>query len=170
MELDQLHTHSATQPRVEIGEWLIKEEQLGASNDRSTHRHTLSLPAAEVSGTAIEQILDPEKLGSLPHAPLLLGAEDAADAERKREVLPHRQMRVKGIALKDERDVSLAGLGSGDVLSVDSDSSLVERLQTRDDPEKGRFSAAGGAHDDTELSVFNAEGHRLQRGYGAEPP
>jgi hypothetical protein len=55
MQLRDLCAHFEPQPSVEVGQWFVKQKYTGLSHQGSAKRHTLSLTARELSGTALEQ-------------------------------------------------------------------------------------------------------------------
>ena len=53
MELGNLHTHLAPQFRIQVGERLIHEEDLGIPHDGASHGNPLALAAGEGPGLAV---------------------------------------------------------------------------------------------------------------------
>ena len=109
--LDAKHftAHLHAQLRVEIGERLVHQEDRGLTDERTSHRHTLTLTAGELPRTAVEHLGEPEMTeGGLTHPTVALGLADAAHRERETDVVVRRQMRIQRIVLKDHRDVTVA--------------------------------------------------------------
>ena len=65
MQPDQLGPHLHPQRRVEVGQRLVQEEQLGLANQRAAERYPLALPAGELIRAALQQVLDLENFGNL---------------------------------------------------------------------------------------------------------
>ena len=62
LQLDELGAGLHPQLRVEVRERLVHEERLGPPHDRARERDALALPARELRGLAVEQVVEPERL------------------------------------------------------------------------------------------------------------
>ena len=67
MELRERRAHPDAELRVEVRERLVHQERLRLADDRPAHRDALPLPAGEVRGLAVEQVLEPEQRRDLLH-------------------------------------------------------------------------------------------------------
>ena len=108
MELRERGAHSDAELRVEVGEWLVHEERLWLAHDRAPHRHTLPLPARELSWLALEELLEAQELGDSVDSPADLRLRHAPDLEAVPEVLPDAHVRVQRVVLEHHRDVAVA--------------------------------------------------------------
>ena len=115
VELGDLCPHLGSKRRVEIRQWLVEQEHLGPSYDRSPHRDTLSLAAGQLLGFAVEQLLEAEHCGGFVGSRLYLGRGGLAHAQAESQVVGNGQVGVERVALKDHRDVAVFWRELGDV-------------------------------------------------------
>src|SRR5262249_53136680 len=86
--------------------------------------------------------------------------ENAAGNQTRLNIAPHRQPRKKIRILKYQ---SATGAGSSNPLSSNRQFSGVWQIQTRDQAEKRRFSAATRANEANQIARANFQGHGLKR-------
>jgi hypothetical protein len=70
-------------------------------------------------------------------------------------VLAHAHMWIKGVGLEDHREPAIRRANFVDPSTVDPDLSLRDRLEPCYHAKQGRLSAAGGTHEDSELTVLD---------------
>src|SRR4051794_34240224 len=56
MQLDKLRPHVSTEPRVEVGEWLVQQEHVGLARNGAADRNALALASGELAGLSVEQM------------------------------------------------------------------------------------------------------------------
>ena len=121
METRDLDAHLHAQRRVEIGQRLVEEEDLGLAHDRAADGDALALAAGELLGLALEQRLDLQDARRLAHAPGDLVGGRAGHAQAEGHVLFHRHVRIERVGLEDHRDLALARRQARHVAAVDDD-------------------------------------------------
>ena len=72
-------------------------------------------------------------------------------------VFVNRHMAVKGIVLEHHRHIPVLGRYLGDVFSIQKQMAGGDVLQTRNHPQGGGLSAAGGANQNDQLPVLNIQ-------------
>jgi hypothetical protein len=65
VELVDLGAHELAQPRVEVAERLVEEDEVGPCNEAPRERDPLLLAAAELGGIAVEQVTRVDEPGDL---------------------------------------------------------------------------------------------------------
>ena len=110
------------QPGVQVAQRLVQQQNLGLLHQRPGNGHPLLLAAGELSGPALEIVLDLHEAGGLlrPLPGLLLF--HLRVQQREHDVLLHRHVRVQGIVLKDQADAPLLRRQLRHVLAVKVDS------------------------------------------------
>ncbi len=144
-------------------EGLVEEEQPGLAHDRARQRHALLLAARELTGPAVEQMVDLDARGRRAHGALDLRPRRADHAQREADVLGDRHVRVERVALEHHGDVAIAGLEARDVAAVDRDRAAVGLLEAGDDPQRRRLARARGAQQREELARLDVEVQALER-------
>ena len=113
--------HIQTQPRIEIGQGLIEEQNLGFHHHRARQRNALLLPARKLRGLApgIGGKADRGQAG------LDLVAQGRAlqplEPEPEADIVEDRQMREQRIGLEDQSDLPAVGSDTRDVGTVEPD-------------------------------------------------
>ncbi len=92
---------------VEVGERLVEEDEAGVLDDGAGERGALLLAAGELLRAAGEHGREVEEVGGLAHAAVDLGRGQAGDAQRRGDVLVHRQVGVVHEELVHQADVAL---------------------------------------------------------------
>ena len=157
VEVHNAVAHFATQAGVEVGERLIHQEQARIAHNRPRHRHPLPLAAGELRRFAIEQGIQLQHLRDFIHPRLPAGLLLFAHLHAEGDVVAHRQVRKQRIVLEDHREVALSGRHFGDVLIVQPDLPLADRLQPGEQAQQGAFTAAGRAHQHHEFPFANIQ-------------
>ena len=106
---------------VEVRERLVHQEYRRLADDRPRQGDALALPARELPGAPVEQVVDLERPRHLFDAPPSRVAAEAADLERVADVLTHRHVRVERVALEHHRHVAGPRRQAGDVAIADLD-------------------------------------------------
>jgi hypothetical protein len=159
----ELDPHLHAQLGVQVGQRLVEEEHLGVPHDGAAHRHPLALATRELAGLALQQLLDAQDLGGVPHPFLDLGLGELPHLEAEGHVVVHAHVGVQRVILKDHGDVAVFGRQVVDDPLADGDLPGRDLLEPGDHPERGRLAAAGWPDQDDELLVPNVEVHVLDR-------
>jgi hypothetical protein len=120
---------------VEVGQWLVHQEDLWVPDDGAAHGDALTLATGEGLRFAVEVLLDAEQLGSLVDAfgPLLV--VDALHLEGEAHVVRDRHVRVERVVLEHHRDVPLLWWKVGDVAVADVDLAFVDFFEAGEHPQ-----------------------------------
>ena len=103
----ELDAHLHAQLGVEVRERLVEEEHLRLAHDRAADRDALPLAAGELARLALEQLLDAEDLGRVPHALRDLGLGELPQLQPERHVVVDGHVRVQRVVLEHHRDVAV---------------------------------------------------------------
>ena len=106
---------------IEVGQWFVEQEHRRLADNRAADGDTLLLAAAEVFRLAPQEFPQPEGLGHLVGALERVRPGSLGGSQRKRDVLPHREVWIQRVVLEDHRDVAVARLQMGDVAVADGD-------------------------------------------------
>jgi hypothetical protein len=143
--------------RVQVGQRLVEEEDGGLADERAAHRDALPLSAGELSGQALEQLLDVQHRGDALDARAAVVAAEAAHAERELEVPARREMRVQRVVLEHHRDVPLLRPEGVRHAVPDAERAARDLLEPGDQAKHRRLAASGGADRHEQLAVGNVE-------------
>ena len=164
-----LAAHVVAEPRVEIGEGLVQQQDVGPLHERTRERDALLLAPGELPRTAIEKLVDLDLRGSLAHPRLAVCPGDCAlQLERETDVLGHGHVRVQGVALEDHADAAVLRVEMVHAPVTEHDRSARRSVNPRDHEERRRLSAARRPEKSDELARPHLEVELLHRGDGAE--
>ena len=90
LQAQELVLHLAADERVEGGEGLVEEPELGPHRERAGNPHALLLPAGELARVVALAPFEADELDHLAGTSLARAPVDALDLERKGDVLQHR--------------------------------------------------------------------------------
>ena len=156
-QLNELGTHLVTKLGVQVGQWLVHQEDLGVTHDGAADSDTLALAARKRLGLTVEVLGNAQNLGSRANLAVDLVLGDLLELERKRHVLVHRHIGVQSIALEHHGDVAVLGRHVVDALAVDEHIARGNVLQAGDHAHRRGLTAARGANEDDELLIVNGE-------------
>ena len=117
---------------VEIRQRLVEQERLRLPHHRAAERDALPLPARQLRGPALEQLIQPERLRRRRDP---LGADRerrAAHLEPVGQVFANRHVRIERVALEHHRQVARLRRQRGHVGAADDDPAGRGRLEARD--------------------------------------
>ena len=158
LELRDLGPRLHTELGVEVGERFVHQEGLRLPDDRATHRHTLSLPARQCPRLALEELVEPEHVCSPLYALIdLVLRHSLPQAQPKRDVLEHGEVRVQRVALEHHCDVAVARRDVVDDAVADSQNALGDVLEPCDHPQRSRLATSRRPHEHHELAVLDVE-------------
>ena len=145
------------QLRIEVGERLVEQEDLGVANDRPADRDPLALAAREGLRLAVEIVGQPQHLGGAADALVDLAPAEAHVLESESHVLVHAHVRVERIGLEHHGKPAVGGRNVRDALAVDQDVAAADLLEAGDDAQQRGLAAAGGADEHHELAIRDRE-------------
>ena len=168
MELRELSPHLYAQGRVQIRERLVHQEHLRLADQGATERDPLSLASRELGRPPVEQSDDIERGRDIADAGTDALARLASRFHAEAEVLPHRHMWVKGVALEDERNVAVLRWHAVDDTAADLDRPVRGPLEPGEHPQRGRLAASGRAHENKKLASLDREVEVADRYHATE--
>ncbi len=162
--MHQFHfgAHLDPQLGVKIGQWFVEQVDLRPPRQGTSHGHALLLPARELTGLAIEQMLDLQQLGNPGHFLIDGRLRHLADLQAELDVLAHAHGRVQRIGLKHHGDVPILGAHAADVLVADHDRAASDGFQAGDAVHERRLAAARWPDQDQEFTVLDRQFDVLQ--------
>jgi hypothetical protein len=117
----------------------------------------LPLPAGQVGGLTVEQVLKTEQRRDLLHTAGDLALRRPANAESEAEVLLHVHVGIERVVLKDHRDVAVGRLEVSHVHTPDRDRPVRDFLEAGDHSQERRLSAARRADEHHEFAVCHRQ-------------
>jgi hypothetical protein len=163
LQAGDLRARAQPQLRVQVGQRLVHAEHLGVTHDRSSHGHALTLTTRHLGGLAAEQRLQLQDLSRLRHPPTDLVLPHLGVAQGERHVLLRGHVGVQRVALEHHGHVPVPRPCPDHVLAVDQDRSPVDRLETRQHPQRGALATTRRPDQDQELPVGDVEVERVDR-------
>ena len=148
---------------------LVGQQNLRIVDQRPRNRHALHLSAGHLVGLFMQLVTQTDLFQRLHGALSPLGLAHARKRQRKLHVLQNRLVRDQVIALKDETDGMVAvgiPVPRGKVLrraSADDKIAGGILIQSADDVQKRRLSAAGRPQHSDEFMPPEPDRHTLQR-------
>ena len=152
-----------THGRVERGEGLVEEDDLGPDGECPGERDPLLLPARELVGVAPAVPGQPHQLEELVDPAAAIRAPGQAEGH----VAPDAEMREQRALLGDVPDAAPlarheATAGVVDQVLADEDLSVVGPFEAGHDPQQRRLAAPRGAEDRRERPGRNGQVHAAQ--------
>src|SRR2546423_852735 len=83
----QLRAHIVAKLGIEIGQWLVEQQDLGMPDQCAAERHALLFAARQGVGLAVEPVRQPQHLRSLLHASFDVGGGRLLLAQRIGEII-----------------------------------------------------------------------------------
>ena len=156
MKLGQLGTHLRTELCVQVGQRLVKEEDLGVTDNCTAQSNTLTLTAGQSGGLTVKQMRDVEDLGSLFYAALDLILRESCGASGR---TPCSQIRSyedtehsSGTPLRYLYPWERTSLTR---LVVDVQLAFGNFFQTCNHTQRGGLTAAGRADQNDKFLIFD---------------
>ena len=154
--------------RVKCTGRLVGKQNIGVVYQRTRDGNTLHLTARHLCGTLLQLIRKSHLTQRLDRAlaPLLLG--DTREGERQLDVCQHRLVRNEVVALEHEADRVIAvGIPIGVLVelggnAVDDQITAGVLVETADDIEQGRFTAARRTENRHELISSKVDGYAVE--------
>ncbi len=159
------------QPGVEVGQWLVAQQQPRPHRERAGQRHALLLPAGEGVRMAVGQI-GQAHIGQ--HGAGLLARLVAAQAvQRQGDVVERAQVRPQRIVLEHHAELALLWRQKGAARGVDhggaqAHAAAIEPLKSGHQAQQRGFTRAGGAEQTEDFPLLQLQAEVVQRGGAAE--
>ena len=166
MERLQLPAELGAELLVERRERLVEQEQVGLEDERAGQGDALLLTTGELPRRAVGEVGQVDEVERLAHPRRGLGPGDAADLERKADVVRHGQMREQGVTLKDHAEVAALRRQMGDHALVDEDVAGRRLDEPGDRHEDRRLAGPRRAQQREEIAAPDREGDVVD---GAHP-
>ncbi|MCY1231036.1 hypothetical protein D9M72_434720 [compost metagenome] len=157
-----LGAHVDAQLGVEVGQRLVEQEDLRVAHQRTAHGDALALTAGKLARLAVEQMADLQHVGDLLDRLFALVLRHAADFHAEGDVSGDRHVRIERVGLEHHGDVALRRMQIGDRAAIDGDLPRRDRLQPGNRVEQRGLTAARGADEHEETTLFNLQVDVLQ--------
>ncbi len=153
LHLLDLKPHLDAQLRIEIGQWLVEQEDGRIAHERAAHGDTLALATGKRARLAVEIGFELQHGGCLidPLADFVLRL--AGDFQPVGHVVEDGHMRIERIVLEHHRDVALARLQIVDHPPADFHRAGGDALKPGHHAQKRGLAAAGRADNDDEFAI-----------------
>ena len=163
MEALQLGTHINAQLGVQVGQRLVKQQQLGAGGYGTGDGHPLLLAAGKLRGIAVLVHVNTHHPQGVHHPAVDLRLAHLLDLQAEGDVVVDRHVGPQGVGLEHQIQPPLAGLGVIGVIRVDhlhavnGHGAVLGLFQSGNHTQRGGLAAAGGPQQGHEVAVLNGE-------------
>jgi hypothetical protein len=172
VQATDLEAHLLAQARVEVGERLVEQQDLGLHHEGPRHRHPLLLAPRELARIARAVAGELHHLEHLLDLALAVAARDPREPQAVGHVLRHRHVRPERVALEDHRHAPPLGRDherrGGEHAVADADLAAVGREEAGDQAQRGGLAAAGGPEERDQLARAHRQVEAGHRGHVAE--
>ena len=152
-----LGAHLDPELGVEVGEWLIHQENLGLAHDRSPHGDALPLAPGQVLWLAVQVRCQRQTVRGRLDPLLDVGFGLSHHPQREAHVVAHRHVRVEGVVLEDHRDIALLRGQAVDHPVPDIEPPAGDLLKACGHPQSSGLSASRRTDEDHELTIVDLE-------------
>ena len=150
-----LGAHVDAQLGIEIGERLVKQEDLRLAYKRPSHRHALALPSGQLARLAVEKVGNLQHLRNPGYRLFALRLRDTPDFHAETDVLCDSHVGIERIGLEDHRDVALGRVLARNIASIDPDFTACDGLQSGNRVEQRRLPAPGRTYQDEKATLVD---------------
>ena len=157
LEASHLVAHVLPDPRVEVRERLVEEEDGRIDGEGAGEGDALALPAGKARHVAPLEALEPDEGDQLPDPFRDAGLRPAANAKPVADVLGRVHVRPQGVGLEHHRHVPPLGRERSDWLPADLDPAGGDGDEAREGAQQRRLAAAGGPEEGDELARGDGE-------------
>ncbi|GMA32050.1 hypothetical protein GCM10025875_20420 [Litorihabitans aurantiacus] len=168
LDAAQLGAHVDAEPRVEVGQRLVEQQQLRADRDGAGERDALLLAAGELLRAAAGQVAEADEVERLLDDAPALRRADLAQLEPVADVLGHGHVREERVGLEDHAEAAALGRGARGVDAVDEDRARRRDGVAREHAQRRRLAAAARSEQRGELPGGDGEVDRVDGGEVAE--
>ena len=167
-DLANFRTHFQAQLGIQIGEWLIQQQALGADHQRARQGYALLLPTGELLDFAGAEAVQLYLLQCLRHSVLDLLAWALPLLQAEGHVLRYVEVWPQGVALKHHARAALVRWQPRHVLIIKPDLARIWRVEARDVAEQGGLATAAGPQQEEQLPGVDLQVHAAQYNTAAE--
>ena len=161
-----LHPEALAQISVQIGEWLVTEQEPRPRNDRTSKRHTLLLPARQFVGISVGKRREPDLLERALGAPARHVTRQVAPAKRVADVADSGEVWPQRVVLKDHREIPPLGremmTAVADEPAAEANGPAIELLDTCETASEGGLAGARRSQQHEKPSCGDVEIHARQ--------
>ena len=157
LHVHELELRLLAQAPVERAERFVEQQDLRLARERTRERHALALPAGELVGAALAELLEPHELQHLRHARLAPVARQALLAQAERDVLAHAQVGEQRVALEHQVHGPLVRRHGRHVDAVDEDAAGIGPLEPREHAQQRALAGARAAEQREEFALHDVE-------------
>jgi hypothetical protein len=136
-----------------VAERLVEEDDARVAHERAADRDPLLRSARQPAHILVGDFRELQQRHDLRDALRRLGAGDAANPQRKGDVLAHRHPRVEGVILEHHRNIAGAGRELRDRLVVEINLPFGQVLDAGKHLERRALAAAGRAEERQHLAL-----------------
>mmetsp|Transcript_4591 Transcript_4591/g.7241 ORF Transcript_4591/g.7241 Transcript_4591/m.7241 type:complete len:237 (-) Transcript_4591:163-873(-) len=115
VQAGDFYAHVDAQFGVEVGQWFVKQEDFGATDNGSANSHTLPLTTGERFRFALEVLVKLQNRRGFLHLFFNFCFGVTVHAQAKTHVLRHRHMRVERVGLEHHRHATFGRVHMGHV-------------------------------------------------------
>lgn len=145
VDLAKCFDHRSPQMHVEIGEWLIEENNLCVRYQAAGKGNPLTLAAGELLDPTLGVTIEAHTVEDGGDAARNLVLAHLSRLQRIGDICSHIHMRPEGIRLEDDADTAffrfLLVLGIGDQLITKRQLPAIRGLKSSDQPQQGGLAA-----------------------------
>ena len=162
LHLLELDLHLLTHLEVERAERLVEEQDARTVDDGSCYGNSLHLTAGQLVDVSLAVIREADLRQGCVYSLLDLLLGDLLDLQAECDIIENIQMREQGIPLEHRVDVPLVCRHLQEVFAFEIDYARISSLESRDDPERRRLTAAGRSEQRNELIISNIKSNILK--------
>ena len=162
--MDPLHqpAQGCAELGIQIAEGLVHQKQLGPAHQCPGDGHTLELAAGKLGGEPVHALADAQQRSHFCYGLLDLLPGHMLGAQGKGDVIIHRQVGIQCVILEHHGHIPVLRRHQGSVPAIQNDFAQGGDLQTRDDPQQGGLTAAGGSQQHHKFTVLYGDVDMLQ--------
>ncbi len=154
---------------IQVGKWLVEEEDFGLAHDGSTYSHTLALTTRKLLRLAVEQMADVENVGCFLYTSVNFALGGFAQLQTKRHVVVDTHVWVERVALEHHGDVAILGWHIVNDAVADLDVAITDFFQTSQQTQTGCLATTRGTDEDEEFLIFYVDVQVVDRRHIAPP-
>ena len=157
LDAADLVLHLAADLPVERRQRLVQEQDRRFDDQSARQRHALLLSARELADLAALQVTESDQRRVILDLLLNGLTVDLADLQTVGNVIKHGHVRDQRVVLEHHADVPLFDRNVRDILPADDHAAGIRVLQTGNDPQQRRLSAAGRSQKRQKMFILYLE-------------
>ena len=163
----QLRAHIVAPLGIELGQWLVEQQDLGVADQCTAKRHALLFAARQGVGLAVEPVRQPQHLRSLLHASFDLGGWRLLLAQRIGEIIVDGEVRIEREGLEHHRHAAVPDRRSCHVGAAEHEPAFVRHFETCNRPQRRGLANRAWTEDDKKTAFLDIECEPVKRADGA---